>query len=64
MHAKSHLRLLVHVYKDTRCRSFYGTRAPDSWYEESSLLLGPDGEPVATEPANVDERAQRSEVAA
>jgi catechol 2,3-dioxygenase len=49
---------------DPRCRSFYGTRAPDSWYEESSLLLGPDGEPVPVAPANVDERAQRSEVAA
>ena len=49
---------------DPRCRSFYGTRAPDSWYEESSLLLGPDGEPVSVEPANVDERAQHSEVAA
>ena len=49
---------------DPRCRSFYGTRAPDSWYEESSLLLGPDGEPVAVEAANVDERAQHSEVAA
>jgi 3,4-dihydroxyphenylacetate 2,3-dioxygenase len=49
---------------DPRCRSFYGTRAPNSWYEESSLLLGPDGEPVATEAANVDERAQHSEVAA
>jgi 3,4-dihydroxyphenylacetate 2,3-dioxygenase len=49
---------------DPRCRSFYGTRAPDSWYEESSLLLGPDGEPVATASANVDERDQHSEVAA
>jgi 3,4-dihydroxyphenylacetate 2,3-dioxygenase len=49
---------------DPRCRSFWGTRAPDSWYEESSLLLGPDGAPVATRPANVDERAQRSEVLA
>jgi catechol 2,3-dioxygenase len=49
---------------DPRCRSFYGTRAPDSWYEESSLLLGPDDEPVAIESANVDERAQHSEVAA
>jgi catechol 2,3-dioxygenase len=49
---------------DPRCRSFYGTRAPDSWYEESSLLLGPDGEPVQIEPANVDERARHSEVAA
>ena len=49
---------------DPRCRSFYGTRAPDSWYEESSLLLGPNGEPVPIASANVDERAQRSEVAA
>jgi catechol 2,3-dioxygenase len=49
---------------DPRCRSFYGTRAPDSWYEQSSLLRGPDGEPVPTQPANVDERAQHSEVAA
>jgi catechol 2,3-dioxygenase len=49
---------------DPRCRSFWGARAPDSWYDESSLLLGPDGEPVATQPANVDERAQHSEVLA
>ncbi|MFZ1997651.1 MAG: 3,4-dihydroxyphenylacetate 2,3-dioxygenase [Solirubrobacteraceae bacterium] len=49
---------------DSRCRSFWGARAPDSWYDESSLLLGPDGETVAIEPADVDERAQHSEVAA
>ena len=49
---------------DPRCRSFWGAQAPDSWYDESSLLLGPDGDPVAIEPANVDERAQHSEVAA
>ena len=49
---------------DPRCRSFWGTRAPDSWYEESSLVLGVDGEPVATEAASVDERDQRSEVLA
>ncbi len=49
---------------DPRCRSFWGARAPDSWYDESSLLLGPDGEPAAVEPANVDERARHSEVAA
>jgi 3,4-dihydroxyphenylacetate 2,3-dioxygenase len=49
---------------DPRCRSFWGARAPDSWYDESSLLLGPDGEPVTIEPADVDERAQRSEVPA
>jgi catechol 2,3-dioxygenase len=49
---------------DPRCRSFWGTRAPDSWYEESSLVMGPDGGPVATEAAPVDERDQRSEVLA
>jgi catechol 2,3-dioxygenase len=49
---------------DPRCRSFWGARAPDSWYEESSRLLGPDGEPVGTEAAGVDERDQRSEVLA
>ena len=36
---------------DPRCRSFWGTRAPDSWYEESSRLLGPDGETVPIEPS-------------
>jgi len=49
---------------DPRCRSFWGTRAPDSWYDESSLLLGPDGQPVPTEDATVDERDQHSEVMA
>jgi 3,4-dihydroxyphenylacetate 2,3-dioxygenase len=49
---------------DRRCRSFWGTRAPDSWYDESSALLGPDGDAVATEQANIDERDQRSEVLA
>jgi 3,4-dihydroxyphenylacetate 2,3-dioxygenase len=49
---------------DPRCRSFWGTRAPDSWYEESSIVLGPDGEPMPTAQANVDERDQRSEVLA
>jgi 3,4-dihydroxyphenylacetate 2,3-dioxygenase len=49
---------------DPRCRSFWGARAPDSWYDESSLLLGPDGVPVPTEPAKVDERARHSEVLA
>jgi catechol 2,3-dioxygenase len=49
---------------DPRCRSFWGARAPDSWYDESSLLLGPDGETVPVSPADVDERAQHSEVAA
>ena len=49
---------------DPRCRSFWGTQAPDSWYEESSLLVGPDGETVPIEPAGIDERDQRSEVLA
>jgi catechol 2,3-dioxygenase len=49
---------------DPRCRSFWGTRAPDSWYEESSRLVGPGGDLVPVEPANIDERAQHSEVLA
>lgn len=49
---------------DERCRSFWGTRAPDSWYEESSLLLDRDGRPLETRASSVDERAQRSEVPA
>ena len=47
---------------DPRCRSFWGTRAPDSWYEESSLVLGPDGEVLDTVEASVDERDAWSEV--
>jgi hypothetical protein len=50
--------------KDPRCRTFWGARAPDSWYEESSLVLGPDGEPVETHEASVDERVARSDVMA
>jgi 3,4-dihydroxyphenylacetate 2,3-dioxygenase len=49
---------------DPRCRSFWGTQAPDSWYDESTVLLDPDGAPVPTRPAGVDERQQRSEVLA
>jgi catechol 2,3-dioxygenase len=49
---------------DPSCRSFWGTRAPDSWYEESSLVLDPGGRPTATRDADVDERAARSEVLA
>jgi 3,4-dihydroxyphenylacetate 2,3-dioxygenase len=49
---------------DIRCRSFWGARAPDSWYDESSLLLGPDGAATPTFDANVDERTARSEVMA
>ncbi|HWI74047.1 MAG TPA: 3,4-dihydroxyphenylacetate 2,3-dioxygenase [Baekduia sp.] len=43
---------------DARCRSFWGTRAPDSWYEESSSIVGPDGEVVATQECTVDERTE------
>lgn len=43
---------------DPRCRSFWGTRAPDSWYDESSLVLDLDGKPLETEPATVDERTE------
>jgi 3,4-dihydroxyphenylacetate 2,3-dioxygenase len=49
---------------DPRCRSFWGTRAPDSWYEESSLLLGRDGHALETVEATVDERDSHSEVMA
>ena len=49
---------------DPRCRSFYGTRAPDSWYEESSVVLGPNGEPVTVRESSVDERLAWSEVMA
>jgi 3,4-dihydroxyphenylacetate 2,3-dioxygenase len=49
---------------DPRCRSFWGTRAPDSWYEESSQILSVDGTPVETLAADVDERKARSEAMA
>ena len=49
---------------DPRCRSFWGTAAPDSWYLESSLVLGADGAPVPTFEADVDERRARTEVMA
>jgi catechol 2,3-dioxygenase len=58
------LRPLRWSVNDVRCRSFWGTKAPDSWYEESSLVLGPDGAPLPTRDASVDERDQRSEVLA
>jgi catechol 2,3-dioxygenase len=43
---------------DPSCRSFWGARAPDRWYEESSTLLDLDGAPVATRAAGVDERSE------
>ena len=49
---------------DASCRSFWGARAPDRWYNESSVVLGPDGQPVAVTDADVDERDSfRAEVA-
>lgn len=42
---------------DPRCRSFWGARAPDSWYEESSVVLDLDGRPVETREPPVDERS-------
>lgn len=49
---------------DPRCRSFWGTKAPDCWYDESTEVLGRDGQVLPTEAAGVDERDQRSEVLA
>ena len=49
---------------DASCRSFWGTRAPDSWYDESSFVLDPDGRPTDVQDANVDERTARTEVMA
>jgi catechol 2,3-dioxygenase len=42
---------------DPRCRSFWGARAPDSWYEESSTLLDLAGRPVPVADADVEERS-------
>ena len=52
---------------DPRCRSFWGARAPRQLVRRVQprlLIIGPDGETVATEPAGVDERAQHAEVMA
>ncbi|HEX4033575.1 MAG TPA: 3,4-dihydroxyphenylacetate 2,3-dioxygenase [Solirubrobacteraceae bacterium] len=43
---------------DPRCRSFWGTRAPDEWYEESSVVLDLDGRPVGLNDATADERSE------
>lgn len=43
---------------DPRCRTFWGARAPDSWYEESSTVLDLSGQPVAIEEPVVDERSE------
>jgi catechol 2,3-dioxygenase len=49
---------------DARARSFWGTKTPDSWYEESTSILGADGTLLPTQAADVDERTQRSPVMA
>jgi len=49
---------------DVRCRSFWGARAPDSWYDESSVVLDPAGAATPVSEANVDERTARTEVMA
>jgi len=49
---------------DPRCRSFWGTAAPDSWYREASLVTGPDDAPSEVREASVDELKIRSELMA
>lgn len=49
---------------DPRCRSFWGARAPDSWYQESSLVIGVDGRPIAPSDTDVDERRAWTDVMA
>jgi hypothetical protein len=49
---------------DPRCRSFWGARAPASWYEQSSVVIAVDGEALSTTDADIDERASHSEVLA
>lgn len=49
---------------DSRCRSFWGSRAPTSWYEESSVVFGPDGSQVPTVASLIDERHSHTEVMA
>jgi catechol 2,3-dioxygenase len=49
---------------DPSCRSFWGAAAPDSWYLESSELLGAGGELVATHDADLDERRARTQIMA
>ena len=45
---------------DASCRSFWGARAPDRWYDESSVVLGPDGHPFAARPTPTSTSATRS----
>jgi 3,4-dihydroxyphenylacetate 2,3-dioxygenase len=41
---------------DARRRTFWGHHVPDSWYEEGSLVRGPDGRPVELAEPVLDER--------
>jgi catechol 2,3-dioxygenase len=43
---------------DPSCRSFWGTRAPASWYEESTAVLDLDGREVELAHTRVDERSE------
>jgi 3,4-dihydroxyphenylacetate 2,3-dioxygenase len=49
---------------DPCCRSFWGAAAPDSWYEESSVVLDREGAPAETRDADVDERLVRTQILA
>jgi 3,4-dihydroxyphenylacetate 2,3-dioxygenase len=46
---------------DARRRTFWGHHIPDSWYEEGSLVRGPDGGPVALAEPVLDERLVAAE---
>ena len=41
---------------DARRRTFWGHHVPDSWYEEGSLVRGPDGRPAELAEPTLDER--------
>lgn len=47
---------------DPRCRSFWGTAVPDSWYEQSSSVLGVDGFPLPLLESDLGQCEYRSEV--
>ncbi|MBV9195439.1 MAG: 3,4-dihydroxyphenylacetate 2,3-dioxygenase [Solirubrobacterales bacterium] len=43
---------------DPTARTFWGARAPDSWYDEASRFRGHDGELVPVRDSSVDERSE------
>jgi catechol 2,3-dioxygenase len=49
---------------DPNCRSFWGTPAPDSWYQESSVVLTSSGSVGGVVDATIDEQSIRSELMA